>query len=332
MKNTYFAALGGMVMAALFVTAPMVANAQSMTDVVLRTDYRFNGYVTPFALALVRGHYKAAGLNVTIEQGQGSATTVQTVAAGNDTFGLADSSTMVRGVSAQGIPVKLLSVYTQTGTQGLIYHPESGFDGDLKKMRGKIMVSSPGSSELTLLPALFATAGMTMKDIDLQLVGFSARVPLLLKTTDGFLTGFATGDFIRVRAVKPSVLYKPLSDYGIIVHGTGLIATNDTIANKPGLVGKFVAASLKGWQDALKDPEASVQAGVKLFPDVSDDLLRQGLKIALEQQLHAPHSMGKPIGWTAEEDWVTMLDILKKHANVKTKAPSAYYTNKFVPQ
>ncbi len=127
-------------------------------------------------------------------------------------------------------------------------------------------------------------------------------------------------------------MYKPLSDYGVIVHGTGLIATHDTIKNKGDMVGKFVAASLKGWQDAEKDPEASVQAGLKLFPDVSADLLRQGLKITLEEQLHAPHTAGKPIGWTAEEDWVTMLGILKKHADVKTKAPSTYYTNQFVPQ
>ena len=193
MRGKRFVTLKGLVLAAAFTAVPVAAVAQSMTDVVLRTDYRFNGYVTPFALALERGYYKAAGLNVTIEQGQGSATTIQTVAAGNDTLGLADSSTMVRGVSAQGIPVKLISVYTQTGTQGFIYHPESGFDGDLRKMRGKPLVTSPGSSELSILPAVFATAGMTLEDLDLQIVDFNARVPLLLKTPNGFLTGFATG-------------------------------------------------------------------------------------------------------------------------------------------
>jgi NitT/TauT family transport system substrate-binding protein len=322
--------LTGALFAAFVASAPLSAFAQD--KVVLRTDFRFNGYVTPFALALERGYYSDAGLDVTIEQGQGSATTIQTVAAGNDTFGLADSSTLVRGVSAQDIPVKLLSVYTQTGTNGLIYHQDSGFTGELEQLRGKPMVSSPGSAELTLLPALLATAGMTMDDLELQLVDFNARVPLFLQTPDAFLSGFATGDYLRVRAEEPTAQYKPFSDYGILVHGTGLIATDDTIESNPDLVRRFVEASLKGWNDAVADPEAAVQAGIKLFPDVDATLLRDGLQIVIDQQLHTPNTEGKPIGWTAEEDWVTMLDVLKTYGEVATKEPSAYYTNEFIPQ
>lgn len=331
MMNRRNFAVFGAALAAAVAAAPLGAAAQD-ADVTLRTDYRFNGYVTPFALALERGYYKDEGLNVTIEQGQGSATTIQTVASGGDEFGLADSSTLVRGVSAQGIPVKLVSVYTQTGTNGLIYHPASGFDGDLKTMQGKPLISSPGSAELTLMPALLATAGMTMDDIDVQLVDFNTRVPLFLRTPDAFLAGFATGDFLRVRAGNPDAEYKPFSDYGIQVHGTGLIATNDTVANQPELVGKMVRASLKGWQDAVKDPEAAVQAGKSLFPDVDETLLRDGLEIVLQSQLHTPNTESHPIGWTSEADWETMLGVLKQYADVDTKAPSAYYTNEFIPE
>ena len=145
------------------------AEPQALTNVTLRTDYRVNGYVGPFALALERGFYREQGLAVQIGEGQGSSTTVQTVAVSDDTFGLADSTALVVGISARSIPVKAVAVYSQSGIQGFLYHPDSGWDETIATMRGKVLVSSPGSAELTLIPAVLGTAGLTMNDIDLQL-------------------------------------------------------------------------------------------------------------------------------------------------------------------
>src|SRR6516165_9112714 len=120
--------------------------ALAQSKVVVRTDYRFNGYVAPLALAIDKGFYKAAGFDVSIEQGQGSSTTIQTVASGVDNFGLADAGTAVIGISAQNIPVKIVAVYSQTDTMGLIYHPDQNFNGDLASLKGKVVISSAGSA------------------------------------------------------------------------------------------------------------------------------------------------------------------------------------------
>lgn len=307
------------------------ANAE---DVVLRTDYKFNGYVAPFALALERGFYAQAGINVTIEEGQGSGTTVQTVASGADTFGLADSATAVLGITAQNIPVKLLSVYTQTATMGLIYHPDSDFAGDLSYIKDKVVISSAGSADLRLLAPALASAGLSDNDVQLQLVDTNARVPLFLQTPGAFLTGFATGDLLRVRNRLPEAKYVPYAQYGVIAYGTGLITTNRLIEQKPELVEAFVAASRKGWEEAIKDPEAAVAASIALFPDLagSAELLRDGLKIAIEQQLHTPATEGHPIGWTDEGDWAQMLEVLKTYAGLEPLDASTYYTNDFVSE
>ncbi len=106
-------------------------------------------------------------------------------------------------------------------------------------------------------------------------------------------------------------------------------SSTSTIEGAPDLVRRFVAASAKGWEETVKDPEAAVQAAMKQFPDSNADFLREGLKIMIDQQLHTPATAGKPIGWTADSDWVAMLDLLKTYADVKTKETSAYYTNEF---
>jgi NitT/TauT family transport system substrate-binding protein len=305
-------------------------SALAQTKIVVRTDFKFNGYVSPLALAIERGFYREAGFDVSIEQGQGSSTTVQTVASGVDNFGLADSATVVLGISTQNVPVKIVAVYNQTGTMGLIYHPDSDFNGDLALLRGKVVISSAGSADAKLLEPTLASAGMKLDDVRLQLVDINARVPLFLQTPGSFLTGFATGDLLRVRSRLPGAKYIPFARYGLIAYGTGLIVRTDMIAKSPDLVKKFVAASQKGWEEAAKDPDAAVAASLKLYPDLSKDLLRDGLKISLEEQLHTSSTKGHPIGWTAEDDWRKMLEVLKTYSGVTPKEPSAYYTNQFI--
>jgi NitT/TauT family transport system substrate-binding protein len=313
---------------AIAVAAPAVAQ----TKIVVRSDFKFNGYVSPLALALDKGFYKDAGFDVSIEQGQGSSTTIQTVASGVDHFGLADAATAVLGITAQNVPIKIVAVYNQTGTMGLIYHPDSDFDGKITSLKGKIVISSAGSADAKMLEPTLASGGLKVDDVRLQLVDFNARVPLFLQTPGAFLTGFATGDLLRVRSRLPAAKYIPFAQYGVVAYGTGLIVRTETMAKSPDMVKKFVAATQKGWEAAAKDPEAAVAASLKLYPDLSKDLLRQGLKISLEDQLHTANTKGHPIGWTSEEDWKKMLQVLKTYSNITPKEPSAYYTNQFIAQ
>jgi NitT/TauT family transport system substrate-binding protein len=327
---TYLAKLTGSALTIGLICAASGLSALAQTKIVVRTDFKFNGYVSPLALAIDKGYYKSAGFDVTIEQGQGSSTTVQTVATGVDNFGLADAATAALGISAQNVPVKVVAVYNQTGTMGFIYHPDSDFDGDLASLKGKIVISSAGSADAKLLEPTLASVGLRTDDVRLQLVDFNARVPLFLQTPGAFLTGFATGDLLRVRSRLPTAKYIPYARYGLIAYGTGLIVRNDTIAKSPDLVRKFVAASQKGWEASLVDPDAAVAASLKLYPDLSRDLLREGLKISLEEQLHTLNTKGRPIGWMAEDDWKKMLDVLKTYSGLVPKQPSAYYTNEFI--
>src|SRR5215467_7593822 len=68
-------------------------SASPRQDVTLRLDWIPTWYHSVFYTALNRGYYSDVGLNVTIGQGKGSATTAQVVGSGSETFGLMDMST-----------------------------------------------------------------------------------------------------------------------------------------------------------------------------------------------------------------------------------------------
>ena len=88
--------------------------AEALDIVSLITDFGYNGRHAYFFVALDKGYYKAAGLDVKILRGQGSVDAIRQVGAGNATFGFADTGSLVLARANDQIPVKLVaSVYAR---------------------------------------------------------------------------------------------------------------------------------------------------------------------------------------------------------------------------
>src|SRR4029453_2742656 len=86
-------ALRGLLFAiAACVVAPTAHAADAVS---FRLNWYLGGLHVPFYYGKERGFYAAEGIDLAINEGRGSANTVQVVAAGSDTFGLADSSSVV---------------------------------------------------------------------------------------------------------------------------------------------------------------------------------------------------------------------------------------------
>src|SRR6476659_9694423 len=88
--------------------------AEALESVSLRSAFGYNGRHAYFFVALDKGYYKAAGLDVKILRGQGSVDAIRQVGAGNATFGFADTGSLVLARANDQIPVKLVaSVYAR---------------------------------------------------------------------------------------------------------------------------------------------------------------------------------------------------------------------------
>ena len=103
------------IISALAALAASTTMALAEDAVSLRLNWYFGGLHVPFYYGKERGFYKEEGIDLTINEGRGSANTVQVVAAGSDTFGLADSSSVV-ATAVKGAEVKsVMSLLNSTG-------------------------------------------------------------------------------------------------------------------------------------------------------------------------------------------------------------------------
>jgi NitT/TauT family transport system substrate-binding protein len=86
-------------------TPTTIAEPIEIEDVSLRLDWlKGGGYHTGFYVALEKGFFEEAGFNVSIGDGQGSTSTVQLLAAGEDEFGYVAGTALVAAI-AEGMPV-----------------------------------------------------------------------------------------------------------------------------------------------------------------------------------------------------------------------------------
>src|SRR3989442_15904028 len=81
--------LAAVLAAAVAVIAASFAHAEDKVS--LRLNWYLGGVHVPFYYGKDKGYYAAEGIDLTINEGRGSANTVQGVAPGSGTFGLAHS-------------------------------------------------------------------------------------------------------------------------------------------------------------------------------------------------------------------------------------------------
>lgn len=261
--------------------------------------WRFEASAAGFLLAQQRGYYRDAGLDVSIDTGNGSSAAVSLVASGAYDAASADLASMIEfGVRNPGAGLKAVAIQYDLNPNAVIARKGGPIrrPGDLA---GKTLLGQPFNASRKLFP-VFAKAQ-----------GFDASGVRWENVEPG--TGdmrFAKGDFdaaayfyftgllnLKARGVDLSTLdvYR-FSDYGIKSYGNGLVAGPGAMANG-GAMKAFVAASTRGWIDAIADPAAGAAAVKAREPLVQEALEAERLRMIVDGTMKTAETRAN--GWGA---------------------------------
>ena len=317
-----------LIVGALVVLAASSIVAQADDSVSLRLNWYFGGLHVPFYYGKEKGFYKAEGIDLTINEGRGSANTVQVIAAGSDTFGLADSSSVV-ATAAKGAEVKsVMSLLNSTGFS-VVSLASAGIKTP-KDLEGKKLAVSPGDPLGQLFRALAASNRLDMSKISFVQVDPAAKVVAVLEKRVDALLGGADDQFflIKYKGETPAALR--YADHGANIVGMTILTRESTIKDKADLVRRFVRATVRSWEEVKKNPGVAVDATMKVKPDLNRDSQLDQLKVDIEL-MDSPNSKGR-VGWGDQRDWDQTLALLKQYRDVQTDKPwTAFHTNEFLP-
>ena len=296
----------------------------------LRLNWLLYGFHTPFHLGVEKGYYKAEGIDLEIGEGQGSGRAVQIIAAKGDTFGLSDGASIING-AAKGAPIKAVMGIMNTTPFAIIARADSGIK-TIKDFEGKTIAATTGEAGLTIIPALIKTAKLDASKVNfLRVDGPTKMVSVLEKRADALLGGSENQPFILEQKGVQPVIFN-YADYGTNTMGLAIHVHADTLKEKPKMVEGFIRATRKAFEDAEKNPEAAIAAGMKVKPDMDKEMALKQLKAGL-QLVRSKAAPTAAIGFMPAADWQMTLDLMKDYQELKTDMPAgAFFTNDLLPK
>ncbi|MBS0319160.1 MAG: ABC transporter substrate-binding protein [Proteobacteria bacterium] len=297
------------------------------TPVTFQLNWMAGGPNAGFASALEQGYYKAAGLDVTIVQGNGSGNTAQLVANGRAQIAYADAVAVMQLI-AKGAPMKVVATVYQSNPNAVMALKKTGIKS-IKDLAGHKVGVPSGSSQTTMLPLLWKANNLKESDINSIDMPVPSMVPALLQGQVDAVLGSIDSYQIQAEAQGAQLDVWRFADYGVPTVSTSIFATNDYLKNHPDVVRKFVAASLKGWSFAIDHPEQAIKDLKKVFPEMNEKLATS--ELAAIKPLFCSGG-AKYLGKGEDALWAKSQDLL---AEVKLlpagQDPKTYYTHDFLP-
>lgn len=283
-----------------------------------------------FAIAQKNGYYADEGLEVELEEGRGSSVAAQLVATGQSDLGYADAGATLN-VASKGAPIKIISTIWKSGQFGIQFLDSSGIKTP-KDLVGKKLSVPPGSAMVPLVPIFLAANGIAESDVEIVSAAQNASIGLL--TSGGVDAVAETPENIVVplakQGIKAGNIY--FYDNGVPLVSLSLIAREDKLAANPDLYKRFVKATLKGWREAMLNPEAAVDALKETFPETENtkDALMQGAVYSFASV--CPGGAGDSIGATDTKTWDAIYNVMTTAMKFPdTKPVTDYYTLDLLP-
>jgi NitT/TauT family transport system substrate-binding protein len=311
--------------------------ARAEDDVRLRLNWMYYGSHAPFALGKDKGWFKENGINLDIRSGNGSGSAHRLVANGDSDFSYGSCASMIN-LAAGGAPLVSVGVIDAMGTEAIIVRPDSGVKS-IADLKGKALLTTANAGVNTFIPLVLKNAGLTDSDVSLTNVPDGALVSSYLQGAGGAV-GILGGLDDKPAEIKANGGEQPVtfpySDYGVNQVGYCIVTTKEMVEANPDLVKRFMAATVKSYKEAEKDPDAAVAAmadivGGTMAEDAGKAQAREVLDVTLGI-LYSAGNKDKRLGYNVPEDWDSMLALMKQYNDLKTEEPAAgFYTNDFVP-
>jgi NitT/TauT family transport system substrate-binding protein len=321
--------------AALALPIGLTTPAVAQTKLKLVLNWKYQGPQGMFFLAEDRGYYKAEGLEVTLDQGNGSGAAVPLVANGTYDVGFGDINALIE-LAAKKPDDAPIAVYVMFNQPPFTVAVKA--DSPVKSPKdfeGKTLGGAANDGALKLFPALCKLAKIDCSKVNITNMQPNLREQMLMQGQVDGVFGYV--NTIRFSAKLMGVEDKQLryinyGDYGMDLYSNAIIVSKKLAKEKPEAVRGLVRAINRGLLDSLKDIDASVAAVAKREPLIKVPVERERFEATLKDEMNHPEIAKIGLGNVDMARLKTSIDILVD-ANGLPRTPSVdeIFTPAFLP-
>ena len=298
-----------------------VAHAQS-TPIKFQLDWRFEGPAALFLQPAAKGYFKAAGLDVTVDAGNGSGGAVQRVASGTYDMGFADLAAVMEfhanNPDAQNKPVAVMMVYNNTPASVMALK-KSGIatPADLAGKKLGAPVFDAGRRAFPIFQKANKVGNVQWTAMDPPL-----RETMLVRGDVDAITGFTFTSLLNLeaRGVKTAdVVVLPYADFGVKLYGNVIIASPKLIKENPAAIKAFLSAFTKGAKEVIANPAAAIEHVRARDGIVNVALETRRLQLAIDTVVNSADARAEGFGQAKPGRLSLMASQVSDAFNTKTR-------------
>ena len=276
------------------------ATASAQTSIRFSNDWKWEGPAAPLLLALDRGWYAEAGLDVTMDTGKGSREAIPRVADGNNwQMGAADINSLIkfRDKNPDLAPTAVMMVYNAPPF-AIIGRKSLGVMAP-KDLEGRILGAPAPDGAYAQWKAFVKANDIDASKVTVENVGFPVREPMLAAGKVDAITGYSFSSYINLKAKgvgADDISLILMRDHGLDLYGNVIIVNPEFAKSNPDAVKAFVAATVRGFQETAKDPEGAVKHVLNHNDIAREEVELERLKMALAQNIITDEVRANGIG------------------------------------
>lgn len=312
----------------LTVISPVMVVAQELKAVDFILDWVPNTNHTGLYVALEKGYFEEAGVELTIRRPpQGS--TSELVGLGQAEFGISFQDSIASRF-AGGLPVTAVAAILEHNTSGILANEATNID-EPAKMPGYSYGTWNDPIELAMLEFILESQGAAFNEVELvpnqadnSVIGLANGMfdsAWVYYGWDGVMSGYqdVPTNFFYFKDYAPELdFYSPI-----------IIANNDYLAEYPEEASAIMQAIKKGYQYAMEHPEEAADILLIYAPELKE---QREFVLASQQWMSERYSSDSvKWGYMEEERWNNFYTWLFDHQLVEVDlTEGSFFTNEFL--
>lgn len=331
MKRLLVAALG-----ALLLTGPLAPAQAEPVKIRFTLDWKLQGLHAWYYWAQEKGYFKAENLDVTIDQGEGSAATVTRIMSGVYDAGFGDINAVIQNAAARPAetPVMVYMIYNKAPF-ALLTKADSPVKS-VKHLAGTKLGTPPGGASFKLLPLLAKANGLDYGSIAITQVAPNLQEQMLLQGQVGTIAVFSATSYMNLVALKldPDRDFRWIfySDAGIDLYSNGIMVSQKLAKESPEAVKGLLRAINRSIRETVENPDAAIALLAAKEPLINRDIEKRRLIYVYKSLIDTPEARQLGLGDISDARLETAITLISEAFELPKKpTPGQVFNRAFLP-